>query len=219
MQNIKTALVAGGSGLVGNALIQQLLNSQQFNKVTSITRKPLNIINTKYTEHLINFDNLNNSQHLINATDVFCTLGTTIKKAGSKTEFTRIDYEIPLKMATLAAQNKCQRFYLVTAAGANPNSAIFYNKVKGNLENQIINLPFESVYIFRPSLILGKRNEPRFGESIAKKIMPLFSALMIGKLAQYKPISEVKIAKSMLNYAENPKKGVYFIENLSMLSA
>jgi uncharacterized protein YbjT (DUF2867 family) len=208
----KKALLVGASGLIGHELLKNLLDSDMYETVTVLVRTPLAIEHPKLIQQVSDFKHIDQ----IKVDHVFCTIGTTIKKAGSKEEFIRIDKQIPLEIAQICHQNGASLFALVTAMGAAKNSMIFYNKVKGEVEEELAAIGFEHVGIFRPSMLLGDRPEKRLGESIGQKVMSLFDFIIPN---QYKAIHVKKVADAMLKYAERPKEGLSIILSDVMLMA
>lgn len=206
---MKTALVIGASGLVGGHVVSQLLNEQEFSSISILTRKPLHLQHPKLKEILVDFDNLENFATRIKADCVFCCLGTTIKTAGTQAAFRKVDFEYPLKVAEIAKQNGTTTFILISALGASKNSFIFYNRVKGEIEEAIGQLQFDCFHILQPSLIIGERKDTRLGEGIAQKLSPVYDMLMFGPLSKYKSIKAEQIAKAMVEYAKSDGKGVF----------
>ena len=206
---MKTAFLVGATGLVGGLVLEQLLADTYFEKVIVLTRKSLGKSNAKLKEVLVDFNKLDDYATEIKADAVFCCLGTTIKVAGSKEAFKKVDFEYPFKIAQLAKQNGTSTYLLITALGASKNSMIFYNQVKGELEDEVSKLNFDSFHILQPSLIIGERTESRTGEGIAQKLAPVFDALMIGGLKKYKSITAVQIAKAMVHYSKLNDKGIF----------
>lgn len=206
----KVALVAGGTGLIGRHLVEILCKSKQYSEVKILSRRKLDDIeHTKISYILIeNFDLLINQKSKIVADDVFCCLGTTIKAAGSKEKFYQVDYEYPVKIAELAYANKAKQYLLVSAMGADAKSSIFYNKVKGEVELAAKKIGFDTVHIFRPSLLLGNRSEKRTGEKIAKVVMQSFAPLMLAGLKKYRPIKALTVAIAMHNCAIENSNGI-----------
>ena len=199
---MKTALLLGASGLTGSLLLQQLLQDDYYKKVIVYTRKSLNIQHQKLQEMIIDFDTIDTA---VEANDIFCCLGTTIKKAGSKTAFEKVDFDYPLKIAQLQKNAGSEKFLVITAMGASANSSIFYSMVKGKLEKQLQLLQFSSLYIFRPSLIIGNRKEKRIGERIALILSTIINPLLMGSLAKYKSVTAAAIAKAMIFSAKQNK--------------
>ncbi|MFW5708067.1 MAG: oxidoreductase [Bacteroidota bacterium] len=172
---MKTALIAGATGLVGSFLLDELLENDNYSQVKILVRKKMEKAHPKLTQIVFDYDNPD--QSAVKADDVFCCLGTTIRKAGSKEAFEKVDYEYPLKLAQLAHKNGSKSFHLVTALGADEKSMFFYNKVKGKVEREVSKIPFDSLCIYRPSMLLGPRREFRLGEEVAKRFMKTFGFL------------------------------------------
>ncbi len=207
----KTALVLGASGLIGSLLTDLLLNSPEYSQVTLVLRRKINRSHAKLRQEVIDFDAP--AVDKIKGNDVFCCLGTTIKIAGSKEAFYKVDCTYPYEMARLARQNGASQFLLVTAMGADLKSFIFYNRVKGEVEEKIASLGFPTFCIFRPSLLLGARKEFRMGEKIGGAIAKIFSGLMIGGLKKYQPIEASKVATAMMLTASRKLKGKHVFES------
>lgn len=211
--NHRTALLLGATGLVGGHCLNFLLNDESYGRVSVLGRRPLEREHPKLEQHLVDFDRLEDSAELIRAQDVFCCLGTTIRKAGSQEAFRRVDFEYPLQSARIAARQETERFLIVTAIGADPGSRIFYNRVKGEVEEAVRALPFESLVILRPSLLLGEREEMRPGERLAEPAMRALSPLMLGPARKYRPIEARKVAAAMVRLAKEGRQGVRIVES------
>lgn len=210
---MRNALIAGATGLVGKHLLSLLLNSQHYNKVYVLSRRPLGMEHPKLEEIIIDFDRLP-EQELPEVNDVFCCLGTTMKKADSKEAFRKVDFVYPYELAQKALEKAAEHYLLVSAMGANRRSFFFYNRVKGEVEEGISRLSgFKSISIFRPSLLLGEREEKRLGEGIANKLMRLIKPLMIGPLRKYRGIHARTVANGMLKAAEQHPRGVHIYES------
>jgi uncharacterized protein YbjT (DUF2867 family) len=207
---MKTALIAGATGLIGNQLLQLLLDDPYYGKVKVITRKPIEIQNSKLENIALDFDKLSEHYEALKVDDVFCCLGTTIRIAKTKEAFRKVDYDYPLELARIAKNQGAQQYLLVSALGADKNSGIFYNKVKGEIEEAIAQLSFKSYHVFRPSLLLGNRSEQRAGEGAATTAFKLFGFLIPSK---YKAIDSGKIARAMLALAKENRSGSYFHES------
>ncbi len=205
---MKTALVVGATGLVGGHVLEQLLEDAYYDSVVILTRKTLNKQNAKLKEVIVNFDQLQNYTNDIKADVVFCCLGTTIKQAGSQEAFRKVDYEYPLRVAEIAKQNGSSTFLIITALGSSKSSIIFYNRVKGEVEEAIGKLNFDAFHILQPSLILGERKDARMGEGIAQTLSPIYDTLMFGPLTKYKSIKAEQIAKAMIHYSKSETKGI-----------
>lgn len=209
MQKTRTALIAGASGLVGRHLLPLLLQSNRYSQVIAVGRRELPLIHPKLDQQLVDFDDLKRYKSELVADDVFCCLGTTIKKAGSKEAFYKVDHTYVTQLAALTLEKKATQFLVVSAMGADAGSMVFYNKVKGEMERDIQQLGFPAVHVFRPSLLLGEREEHRTGEELGAKIMKPLAGLLIGPLRRYRPIQAETVAKAMLQAASSDGLGVH----------
>jgi uncharacterized protein YbjT (DUF2867 family) len=205
--NSKTALLAGASGLVGTELLHILLESPHYEEVKILVRKRIEIHHPNLEQILIDFNRLENYEEHFHVNDVYCCLGTTIKKAGSQAAFRKVDYEFPLKIAELAKTHEAENFLIITALGADPKSNVFYSRTKGQVEIELKKLGLRALHIFQPSLLLGDRQEFRFGEKLAIFLSPLFSLLLFGKLKKYKPVSARRVAYAMYQAAQTGNSG------------
>jgi uncharacterized protein YbjT (DUF2867 family) len=210
---MKKALIAGATGLIGHQLLQLLLNDSDYTMVKAITRKPLNIHHEKLENVVVDFDNLTLFSEQVKADDVFCCLGTTIKVARSKEAFKKVDLEYPANLAQITHQQGATQFLLVSALGAHKHSKIFYNQVKGLVEEAVQQYAFRTVHIVRPSLLLGPRTEARSGEDAAKVFFKFFGFLVPLK---YQAIESATVAKAMLFYARQNQAGMYIHESKDM---
>ncbi|MBO3700026.1 NAD(P)H-binding protein [Roseivirga sp. E12] len=207
----KTAIIAGASGLIGKSLTQLLLNSKDYGQVIALVRKPLGIQHDKLKELTVNFDHLAEMEEFPQADDIFCTLGTTIKNAGSQDAFYKVDFTYPMELAKRALRSGASRFFLVSAMGAKLNSRNFYSRVKGELEDKISFLNYRTIYIFKPSLLRGDRKENRPGEKFAQAITRIVP--FIGPWKKYRPIHADKVADAMMKVAQQEDKGCYFYQS------
>ena len=163
-----TALLVGATGLVGGECLKLLLEHPGYDRVRTLSRRPLEVDHAKLEASVLAFDDLARHRALIRADHVFCALGSTIKKAGSQERFRTIDHDYPLELARIAREHGATHFSLVSAFGAHRESRMFYNRVKGELEDDIRGLRYPSLAILRPSVIGGARNERRLGESLGR---------------------------------------------------
>lgn len=209
----RTALLAGASGLVGTQLLQDLLEGQQYSKVKVLVRSPLSTEHPRLEQIVVDYDNLDSYMEHFNVDAVYCCLGTTIKKAGSQEAFKRVDLEYPLTLAKLAKQNRVQRFLMVTAVGANRRSRNFYSRVKGEVEEGLMSIGLPSLHIFRPSLLLGDRQEFRLGEKLAIMLNPLLKLILRGGLRKFKPILAADVARAMAKKGQTSEKGCFIYES------
>ena len=193
----RTAAVFGATGLIGKSLTQELLQCGNWDQVIVFTRKSTGINNTRLTEILDSLEDVASIAPRIQADDLFICLGTTIAKAGTKEAFEAVDLHLPSAIAKAAAANGVRNCAVVSSLGADPSSKNFYLKTKGLMEQNMEKAGFTHLYIFRPSMLLGPRQESRPAESIGKALMQLTSFLFIGPLARYKAIQASKVALAM----------------------
>jgi uncharacterized protein YbjT (DUF2867 family) len=205
----KTAVIVGASGLVGIEVVQLLLQDDHYDRVVVLVRGTLAIQHQKLEQEIVDFDRLDKVAHYLVGADVFCTLGTTIKKAGSKSAFIKVDQQYPFRLAELSKQQGAASFLIVTALGANPQSSIFYSQVKGKLEDQLKKLELSRLHIFQPSLLLGNRTEHRFGERFSGKLMTAMAFMFVGSLSKYKAIPVHTVAMAMIKAAKDGRQGNY----------
>lgn len=213
---MKTALIIGSTGLIGSHLLDLLLESQEYEKVITFVKRDSGIQHPKLKQHIIDFDKPETYKELVVGDDFFCSIGTTIKKAGSQDAFRKVDFEYPKQFASLAQQNKVNQFLIITSLGADANSSNFYLKTKGEIQDFLKNCAFESISILQPSLLLGNRTEFRLGEKMGVYFMKLFSFLFIGNLKKYKAIQSEAVAKAMFIIAQKNYKGFQIIESDSI---
>jgi len=209
----RTALLVGATGLVGGHCLQHLLRSEEYEKVIILVRRPLLMEHAKFEEHVVNFDKLDQYASLINANDVFCCLGTTIKVAGSQQEFRKVDFTYTVQTCAIAVKNGADQLLVVTAVGANARSRIFYNRVKGETEEAVSKLPCQAIHFFRPSLLLGERKEARMAEWAGITIAKGISLLMAGPLKKYKLIEAKAVARTMVLVAQETRSGLRVYES------
>jgi uncharacterized protein YbjT (DUF2867 family) len=212
----RNALIAGATGLVGNAILQQLLADNQYEKVIIITRKLIDVNHPKLIQQQIDFDSIESLKLGFPVDDVFCALGTTIKTAGSQDAFYKVDYTYVVNLGKWCAANGVKRFLIVSAMGASSKSGIFYNRVKGEMETAVSQLNIPQIEVFRPSLLMGDRKEKRRGEKIAQVVMGGLGFLFVGPLLKYKGIHDDVVAKAMIKSAKEEVRGFTVYESGEM---
>lgn len=194
----KRAIVLGATGQTGGLLIDRLLEDERYKSVLSIGRRTLGIEHYKLEEVILDLLNLEEYADSFKGDVVYCCVGTTKAKTPDKETYRKIDKGIPVSAAKLCKENSINTLIVISALGADKNSRIFYNKVKGEMEEEVLSFGVPKTFILEPSLISGNRGEDRPGESIANKVMGVMSPLFFGPLKKYKPISADTIAKSMI---------------------
>ena len=194
-----TVLLAGATGLIGSHCLELLLASPRVGKVIAPTRRTLANPSDKLRNVLVDFDRLDEYQELFQCDAVICCLGTTIRQAGSKEAFRKVDLEYCLDLAELGRSHTAKAYYLVSAMGADPNSLFFYSRVKGELERRLIQLEYDYLSLYRPSLLIGDREEHRRGESFGIKMAGVVNPFLMGSLAKYKAIDATKVARAIVN--------------------
>lgn len=204
----KTALIAGASGLVGSQLLPLLLASSRYSKVLVVGRRPVPIVHPKLEQRILDFERLEENAMQLIADDVYCCLGTTLRQAGSKSAFYRVDYLYVVTLAALTARNFAAQLLLVSAVGASPSSRIYYQRVKGEMEEAVRQLPFRAIHIFRPALLLGERDEQRPAERVTAMLLGMLSPLLIGPLRKYRAVPAAAVAQAMLQAAAGDDHGI-----------
>ncbi|MEH7383500.1 oxidoreductase [Bacillus sp. JJ1533] len=206
----KTALIAGATGLIGNQLLQLLLDSSNYKKVYAIVRRPLEIKDPKLTEVVVDFDRLDEYKQYFAVDDVFVCLGTTIKKAKTQEAMYKIDVDYPVEIGRIAKEMGATHYLVVSAMNADKQSKIFYPRIKGELEENVQKLAFDTLSIFRPSLLLGNRDEYRLGEELAAVLFKGLKFLFVGPLRKYRAVEGKTVAKAMYKAAQEKEQGKVF---------
>ncbi|MFF2484248.1 NAD(P)H-binding protein [Paenibacillus sp. NPDC058071] len=201
-----SCLVAGATGLIGSALVRQLLEDPSCRSIIAVTRRPLDYVggggsnmgNDKLRVVTADFDLLPQALEEIEAVDViFCALGTTIKAAGSQEAFRKVDYDYPLALAEWAEQRDVPHYLVVTSMGSSTTSPFFYSRVKGELQDKLRRYSFQTIHFFQPSLLLGDRPSVRVGESIGTVVSKALTWAMVGPLRRFRPIAGENVAHAM----------------------
>lgn len=198
----------GATGLVGGECLTLLLADPAFERVTVLARRLLDGVaaSPKLAAHVVDLEHIGPHGELLAADTLICALGTTIGKAGSKARFRAVDFGIPLALARLGLERGLRHFLLVSSLGADPRSRVFYNRVKGELEEALSALPLRGLTIVRPSLLLGERREFRLGERIAQRV----GFLIPGK---YAPIHARDVAAALVRLAKEDAVGKRVVES------
>jgi uncharacterized protein YbjT (DUF2867 family) len=208
----QTAVVIGATGLTGNNLVTLLLHDPQFSKVRVLLRTPSFKQRPGLEEVIVDFSDAQSLAEALQGDVLFCCIGTTIRKAGSQPAFREVDFEIPVRCATIARRQGMQQFQLISASGAHARSRNFYTRTKGETEQAIQQLGYPSLHIFRPSVLLGIRREFRLGEWLLTVLVVLFYFLWMGRWKKYRPVKAVNVARAMVHVAKNPPDGTHIYE-------
>jgi uncharacterized protein YbjT (DUF2867 family) len=208
----RTALLAGATGLVGSHCLGQLLGDSRFGRVVALVRRPLPLRDPKLEAVIVDFDRLAEAD-LPRADDAFCALGTTIRRAGTREAFRRVDHDYIVDFARRAAATGVEQFVLVSALGANPRSLVFYNRVKGETERDVAALGFRAVHFLRPSFLVGERSDHRSLEHAAIAVFTALAPLMVGPVRKYRPIAAQAVARAMRAVARDASPGKHIHES------
>jgi uncharacterized protein YbjT (DUF2867 family) len=206
MSASRTAIVAGATGLTGGHLLSKLLADKRYVRVTTLVRKTSFPTHRKLSEIVVDFDAL---PALSVSDDAYCCLGTTIKKAGSQAALRKVDFEFVINFARVAKVARVKRFLVISSLGASARSRIFYNRVKGEMENALRELGFDALHIFHPSLILGERKEQRPAERFGIAALGTMSKLLLGPMKKYRAIESATIARAMIGAATSNESGTH----------
>ena len=210
----RKALILGATGLVGGFCLQALLDDLNYSEIIALVRKPILKTHRKLKTIITKFENPQVELSNIYADDVYCCLGTTIKKAGSQEAFKKIDYTLVVTVAELMKKQGAEQFLVISAMGADKDSKVFYNRTKGEMEAALQELSYPCIRIVRPSLLLGPREEFRLGEKIGVVLSPILKPFMQGLLKKYRPVEAERVAKFMVKVAhEEPISGVHIYES------
>ena len=205
----RTALLLGGTGLVGGHVLNLLVTDNRYSRVTALVRQPLSGpegSGGRLDARVVDFDRLA-EQWDFTATDVYCCLGTTMNS--SRETFRRVDHDYPVEVARLARAAGAQRLAIVSAIGANPGSRVSLLRVKGETEQDIAALGYESVEIFQPATLLGDRTTPRPGQGVANAIGPVVARAMLGPLRRFRPVRSEDVAAAMIAALQRDEPGVH----------
>ncbi len=209
----RTALLLGATGLVGGHCLELLLQDNAWEQVAVLGRREIGTTHRKLVQRVVDFDRLAELDDVPRVDHVFCCLGTTMKHAGSEAAFRTVDFTYVQELAQLASRHRAGQFLLVSALGADRRSSIFYSRVKGEVEDAVRKLPFDGVHIFRPSLLLGERQESRPGERLAILAGRALGFMFVGPLGRYRPIAARAVAAAMIRTAKDATRGVHVYES------
>ena len=210
---MKTAIIFGSSGLIGNELFKTILLSNTYDKIKIFVRTIPEVNNPKVEIIKTDFRNLEKYKDKIIGDDCYFCIGTTKKDTPDKSEYTRIEYDIPVRVASIAKENSVNSFYYVSSIGANPKASSGYLKNKGQVEEKIKNLNFNKLAIIRPSLLIGNRKSFRLGEVIFTPVMNTLTLFAFGSLKKYKPIKIENVVKAMLYISTSTSNKIVYESN------
>lgn len=208
----RSVLVIGATGLVGRQCISLLATDPSCSRIVALTRRRENDfpVSSKLQVEVVDFDNLDEHASVFAVDQIICTLGTTMRKTPDQDVYRRIDYGYPLEAAKLGLAHGATHYLVVTALGASSRSRIFYNRLKGELEDALSLLNYRSLTIARPSVLIGDRAEPRRSEKIAWKLSFITPR-------KYKPVPSANVARALVNAARDDVPGLRIIENAEMI--
>ena len=207
---MKTAIIFGSSGLIGNELFKTILLNNSYNKIKVFVRSIPEINNPKVEIIKTDFNNLEQYKDKIKGDDCFFCIGTTKKDTPDKDEYRRIEYNIPVDVAKITKSNSVNSFFYISSIGANPNASSNYLKNKGQVEEELKNLNFPKLVIIRPSLLVGNRKSFRLGEVIFTPVMNTLTLFAFGNLKKYKPIKIQNVVKAILYISKNVVDKIVF---------
>jgi uncharacterized protein YbjT (DUF2867 family) len=215
--NGKTATIIGATGLIGGHLLELLVNDPYFTAIRVLTRRTVSFHHRKARLLVLDFADPGAFKSAIAGSDaVFCAVGTTQKKVkGDKIAYRKVDYDIPVHAAEFCAETGCPHFLLVSSVGANSQSNNFYLTLKGEVEDRLRTMNIGTISIFRPSMLLGKREEHRFGEGIAQGLMRSLSFLIP---SQYKPVGAHEVARAMVAASRKDTPGFHIYHYAEMMA-
>jgi uncharacterized protein YbjT (DUF2867 family) len=194
-------------------VLRLLLEDAAYARVTVLARRELPLSHKKLEQRVVSFDRLAQIADFPRVHDVFCCLGTTMKQAGSPDAFRKVDFTYIVELARVAVRHRASQFLVVTAVGADPQSRILYSRVKGEAEEAVRRLQFESIQIFRPSLLVGARTQSRPAERVAGLLSMLVAWAFVGPLARYRPIKAETVARAMVRVAREAPRGTHVYES------
>ncbi len=215
---MRTALIAGATGLVGDHLVRHLLHHQDYQRVIALVRRPLPLQHPKLEVRYVDFARLEPWE--VPDADVFCALGTTIRKAGSREAFRQVDLELPGRLAACAVRAGASRFLVVSSVGAARDASSFYQRTKGEMEDRVGASGVSAVHLFRPSFLMGDRPERRTWEAFGIALALRARFLLVGSLRKYRPIHGETVARGMISAALGGRAGrfVYHYDEIKALA-
>jgi len=213
----KTAVIVGATGLVGRELLNVILAHDYYNRILIVGRRSPEIKDNRIEELILDFNKLADYKDKIHGNDYYCCVGTTMDQAKTKEGFFRIDFTFPMEFAKIAKEDpKFEKFNLVSSYGASPESSLFYNAVKGQLEEALKDLNLKTLHIYQPSLLLGARPHFRIWEELAKLASGVLSFFIIGSRLRFWAIKGSEVAEAMFYVSKGEETGVHVHKPLEM---
>ena len=217
---MRKAIIAGATGLIGNELLNILLENSDYQEVLILTRSEVSISHKKLVQLVVDFDRLEKYADAITGDAIFCCLGSTKKKTPRMADYRKVDFQYPVELGEIATANHIKQYHLVSAIGADMHSANFYTKMKGETEYALIHLGLPCLHIYQPSALTGQRKEKRLLEGLALGFMAIVNPLLIGRYKKYRSIAAKTVAKAIYNQSLKPQNGLFIhpsdhIQNLA----
>ena len=200
---MKTAIIFGSTGLIGSQLLNILLQDDEYSTIKAVVRSPISVSHKKLEVIVNDLTNISSLKENISGDRCFFCIGTTKSQTPNKNEYRRIEYDIPVQIASIAKKNNVNCFLYISSLGSNPNTNNTYLKNKGEVEEKLKGLNFKQLTIVKPSILLGKRSKFRLGEFLSQRIFVLLSFLFVGPLKKVKPINSKQVAKAIAFIAKN----------------
>ncbi|MBP5995656.1 MAG: nucleoside-diphosphate sugar epimerase [Crocinitomicaceae bacterium] len=213
----KKVVIIGATGLVGNALLQEVIQAKEVSEIRVFVRKAIDGLPEKVTQIVTDFSDFSLLKEQVIGDVIYCCVGTTRKKTPDLTDYRNIDFGINIGMAKLAKENGIPTVHLISAIGASTSSRIFYSKIKGEIEEAMKELKFDNCYIYQPSILIGSRTESRPMEYLSQKLCPFLDLFMLGVLKDYHSISATSIAQFMHRNLGQEKAGVHVMRFTQMI--
>lgn len=205
---LKTAVLLGGTGLVGSRCLETLLEDPRYDCVVTVGRRPIGITHPKLADRVVDFENIERYQDAFLGDDLFYCLGTTHSQAKSREAFRRVEFDYPKRIAEIAAGCGMKKWLMITSVGSSPRSPYFYLRVKGECEREISAMSFQVIHIFRPSFLIGKRPRKRPLEDAVIPLARAMAPFLVGPLRNFRPTEVSDLAKRMVEAAQSDVAGV-----------
>lgn len=213
MKEKKHAIIVGANGLIGKELTNKLLLDERYEKVTLVTRRFIDIEHEKLELKIVDYRDLHKDWDAFKCDDLYYCLGTTRNDTPKKADYFKVEHDYVINIAKISHHNKVNKFLYVSSSGANPRSIFPYLKIRGQVEESLTTVGFEALHIFRPYVLLGKRDVVRFGESFAQFFLKIFNFMMVGFLKNIKGMPAPLLSAAMVHFAHKNQKGVFIHTN------